>query len=242
MSLNFRILFIFSALQTLFLFAKSIDSNVTFSKFVIDSWIEIRLPNVDQGQKALVKALTLRSMWLNLLNAKLTDDESVDKDLLQNKLAKGLLDFLHTEVMFSIRRLLPGDLKVAFSGPGNGQDVEIDENPFRHEIKPNETKGGMSLSDYFTYNSLVNTAEDYQENLVQYDCDICQESLYASQYQKFCHFALCYAKEEAVKNEQEETERKKYDPNSREYFCPDCDKTLYLTSTEILRHSRGHTK
>ena len=38
-------------------------------------------------------------------------------------------------------RVLPGDLKVAFVGPGQGQNFEIDENVFGDKIENNDTKG-----------------------------------------------------------------------------------------------------
>ena len=37
------------ALQTLLLFAKSIDTNNNFSRIVFDSWIEARFPNPIEG-------------------------------------------------------------------------------------------------------------------------------------------------------------------------------------------------
>ena len=230
------------ALPTLLLFSKTIDSNLTFSRLVFDSWIEIRFPKEEEGQKALMKAIKLRSLWQEMLTVKLTEDDQNVETLLETKLASGLLDFIHTEALFSIRRLLPGDLKIAFCGPGNGHDIEILDNPFGQPgvLKPNESKGGFCLNDFLTYNCLINTAEEFNANLVKYECDMCEETFYTSQFQRVCHFAECHAKKEAHEDEVEETERKKHDPNAQEYFCSECDKTLYLTNTEILRHKRSH--
>ena len=109
------------ALQTLLLFSKTIDTNLTFSRIVFDSWIEVRFPTEEQSQRALIGTAKLRSLWLNLLNYKLTEEEKSEETLLlESKLSKGLMDFIHTEIMYSIRRLLPGDLKIAFCGPQNG--------------------------------------------------------------------------------------------------------------------------
>jgi hypothetical protein len=38
--------------------------------------------------------------------------------------------------------------------------------------------------------------------------------------------------------DEEETVTKK--PNSQAYQCSQCDRTLYLTPTEILRHKKQH--
>ena len=110
------------ALQTLLLFSKTIDTNLTFSRIVFDSWIEVRFPTEEQSQRALIGTAKLRSLWLNLLNYKLTDEEEKSDEtlLLETKLSKGLMDFIHTEILYSMRRLLPGDLKIAFCGPQNG--------------------------------------------------------------------------------------------------------------------------
>ncbi len=58
----------------------------------------------------------------------------------------GLVDFIHTETFYSMRRLLPGDLKILYSGPGSGQ-IPVDRNPFSAEFEPrlNYTKGGVDL-------------------------------------------------------------------------------------------------
>jgi hypothetical protein len=78
----------------------------------------------------------------------------------------GLVDFIHTETFYNIKRLLPGDLKILYSGPGSGQ-IPLDENPFSSGFnpKPNETKGGMSLTEYLTYNCI-----DDEEGKQSLDC------------------------------------------------------------------------
>ena len=38
------------ALQTLFLFSQSIDTNGAFSRIVCDSWLELRFPEPQQAQ------------------------------------------------------------------------------------------------------------------------------------------------------------------------------------------------
>ena len=116
------------ALQTLLLFSKTIDTNLTFSRIVFDSWIEVRFPTEEQSQRALIGTAKLRSLWLNLLNYKLTDEEEKSEEtlLLESKLSKGLMDFIHTEILYSIRRLLPGDLKISYCGPQNGLNFFLD--------------------------------------------------------------------------------------------------------------------
>ena len=137
--------------------------------------------------------------------------------------------------------MLPGDLKVAFVGPNLGQDVSIDDNPlgFVDNIKVNDSKGGFWLNDYLTFNCLVNTGEELSSICVEFNCDFCEESLYASSLQILNHHANCFDKAQAAK-EVDEDNTKKTDPNAQAFDCKKCGKTLYLTSTEILRHMKTH--
>ena len=78
------------------------------------------------------------------------------------------MNLIHTEILCSIRRLLPGDLKIAFVGPGQGQTFDIDDNVFGEKIELNDTKGGVNLNEYLTFNSLVNTGEELQQRCVDH--------------------------------------------------------------------------
>ncbi len=85
----------------------------------------------------------------------------------------GLVDFIHTETFYSIKRLLPGDLKVLYSGPGSGV-IPLDENPFlsNFEPKPHETKGGMILTNYLTFNCI----EDPEDCIrLEWICEFCEQ-------------------------------------------------------------------
>jgi hypothetical protein len=229
------------ALQSLLLFAKDVDTNINFSRLVFDAWLEVRFPDPEQGQNVLLTAFKLRSMWQELLTSKLLDDQDEDKQLkLETKLSKGLVDFVHTETLFSMRRLLPGDLKIAFVGPEQGQEVSVDENPFGNEVQINQTRGGFLLNESLTYNCLVNTGDELVSNCIQFECPVCKEVKYTSHLDRMCHYAQCMKHEEDIKEELETEETRKLDPNAREYDCKECGKVLYLTSTEILRHSRSH--
>ena len=155
-------------------------------------------------------------------------------------LAQGLMDLIHTEILCSVRRLLPGDLKVAFVGPGQGQNFEIDENVFGDKIENNEIKGGVHLNDYLSFNCLVNTGEELQSSLSEFECEFCQESMYGSSLQIVGHYSKCSTERDIKTEETYSQEERKRDPNAQEFDCKACGKLLYLTSTEILRHRRSH--
>ena len=98
----------------------------------------------------------------------------------------------------------------------------------------------MKQNEYLTFNCLVNTAEDLQSILTEYECEFCQESIYGSSLQIVAHYSKCLRKNDIKKEETNVEEEKKKDPNSQKFDCQTCGEILYLTPTEILRHRKSH--
>lgn len=83
-------------------------------------------PQPESGQNLLYKASNLRRIWNNLLANKLESmEKSVESELsaktreeeskqLENELWSNLAAFMNSEVLYTIKRLLPADLKVIF--------------------------------------------------------------------------------------------------------------------------------
>ena len=78
---------------------------------------ELKDPNLYQ----VLAAVKLRRLWRQLLLMKLTDtsaqvrDEEkhkAEQNALEARLSRGLVEFVHNTTIFSIKRLLPADLKV----------------------------------------------------------------------------------------------------------------------------------
>ena len=232
------------ALHTFLLFSKTIDTNINISRIIFDSWIEVRFPTMIDGQKVLLRATKLREMWESLLTSKLADEEisAEEVDIMENRLAKGLFEFMHTESLYSLKRLLPGDLKIAFVGPGCGQSFDIDDNPFQtvKAIEVNDAKGGYRLTDYLTFNCLENTAEELSARLQEFECELCTEKIYGSAIQISSHLSKCLSDREASEEAETENEKRKDNPNNVAHDCKNCGKILYLTPTEILRHIKNH--
>lgn len=59
------------AAQTLLLFAHTIDTNLTFSRLICDSWLCLDFPSPESGQTLLFKASNLRRLWNKMLAEKL---------------------------------------------------------------------------------------------------------------------------------------------------------------------------
>lgn len=112
------------AAQTLLLFSYQIETNATFSRIICDSWLCLDFPHPETGQCLLLKASNLRHTWNKLLANKLQaiqgdgEDElsalkrTAETRQLEIDLWENLATFMNSEVAYTIKRLLPGDLKV----------------------------------------------------------------------------------------------------------------------------------
>ena len=115
------------AIQTLLLFSHAIDTNSTMSRIVCDSWLCIDIPSPEAGLNLLHKATKLRYTWNKLLSDKLsTTAKNVDNELLksdnnlllaeklENELWRDLASYMNSDVYYTIKKLLPAELKVCY--------------------------------------------------------------------------------------------------------------------------------
>jgi hypothetical protein len=196
----------------------------------------------------------LRSWWKKLLSLRLEmsmDDPVAARELqddLESRLSKGLVDFIHTETHYSVKRLLPGDLKILYSGPDVILDEEevkdFEDNPFEATFAPkaNEKHGGVDLTSYLTFNCLL----DDEIVRLEWTCEMCGQQAYGGALDRIRHFACCTdEKEKKLKEEGKETETGTSQNDSKEaasnnaFYCEKCKKTLDLRPTDILRHKRN---
>ncbi|XP_015596347.1 probable ATP-dependent RNA helicase DHX34 isoform X2 [Cephus cinctus] len=244
------------AAQTLLLFAQEIDTNATCSTLVCDSWIALDFPTPDAGLILLSKASNIRHKWNSLLNDRLqasseNDTQTPKKDMarMERELHQELIEFLHTNVPYVIRRLLPADLKTLYVGNGHN-DVTVEPNPFQNDFQceSHSTKGGVRVSENITYCCLVESewsdkmAVDMLET--EWRCNRCNLEAMISSIEKLQHQLMC--KERIVENEINATiispSSTVGKANARSYDCPDCKKIISLTPIEILKHKRQHLK
>ncbi|XP_029667898.1 probable ATP-dependent RNA helicase DHX34 isoform X2 [Formica exsecta] len=238
------------AAQTLLLFAREIDTNSIFSLIACDSWLMLEFPVPDSGQTLLIRATKLRNKWDFLLNRRLqesddTNDETKDFSKIEQSLTQELIEYMHTTVPYTIKRLLPADLKMIYVGSGNN-DTCIEPNPFQADFRSisNITKGGVHVTDSITYNCIKET--DWSEQLIaemrdtEWHCQNCDFQAVLSNMEKLQHQNYCtMAHATNIDKESENITRK---PNSQAYECPDCSQMLYLTPIEILKHKKLHIK
>ncbi|XP_046400213.1 probable ATP-dependent RNA helicase DHX34 [Ischnura elegans] len=250
------------AAQTLLLFSQSMDTNSTFSRVVCDKWLEIEFLTKEAGEALLYKVIKLRSKWDRLLNLRLDDSLITAEDQLERQtsrkssvqeageleyeVSQGIVQVMHAEVFYSIRRLLAADLKCMYIGPVESDDglsgVQGIKNPFREdfECKPDPKKGGIQWTEYLTYNCLQDDSPEEEEE-EPWKCPNCELSAHLNAVERLQHREMCKKSTSEEGESSVEIAASSRKSNSQAYQCPDCDgKTLYLTPIEILRHKKSH--
>ncbi|XP_032685966.1 probable ATP-dependent RNA helicase DHX34 [Odontomachus brunneus] len=239
------------AAQTLLLFAREIDTNSIFSIMICDSWLMLEFPVPDSGQTLLMKATKLRNKWDFLLNQQLrvsdeTNNTKEDFSKVEQNLTQELIEYMHTTVPYTIKRLLPADLKLIYVGSRNN-NISIEPNPFQSDFKsiPNVAKGGIYVTENITYNCIKET--DWSEKIIvemqemEWHCQNCDLQAILSSLEKIQHQNICVIANE-ISGDNKESKNVTHKPNSQAYECSHCSQTLYLTPIEILRHKKQHIK
>uniref|UniRef100_A0A182Q8L6 RNA helicase n=1 Tax=Anopheles farauti TaxID=69004 RepID=A0A182Q8L6_9DIPT len=262
------------AAQTLLLFAHTIETNITFSRIVCDMWLCLDFPAPESGQALLLKATKLRRLWNRLLAEKLkaltvTADGELTKmernvsiEQMNRELWSNLAQFMNTEVCYTIKKLLPADLKSLYKGPqtsGEDEDGDEDEqrmelpdpNPFAEDFQPvhNEAKGGVHLTENITYGCITETEwsmQMYEEILQQdWECEHCRGTYRLTGLQKLQHTVVCkpVETEESAEGKPPTSEAgSSRKLNATRYDCSSCGKRLMLSAIEVLKHKKGCSK
>ncbi|CAK9825387.1 Probable ATP-dependent RNA helicase DHX34 [Anthophora retusa] len=238
------------AAQTLFLFAREIDTNSTFSRIICDSWLELMFPIPDSGQILLMKATKLRHKWDSLLNERLqdsntSDNEKQDFSEIEYTLNQELIEYMHTTVPYTLKRLLPADLKTMYVGDSEN-NIPIDPNPFQLDfiVIPNLIKGGVRVTNVITYNCVRET--EWTDKLsvelleTEWHCQNCGMQAILTSIEKLQHQQSCTRT--STKDIEKHPDIVKRKPNTQAYECSDCAQILYLTPIEILKHKKSHVK
>ncbi|CRK97635.1 CLUMA_CG011020, isoform A [Clunio marinus] len=237
------------AAQTLLLFAQEIDANVTFSRVVCDSWLCLDFPFPESGQTLLVKAASLRKRWNDLVSQKLSESqiEHASKSKEFEKLERELASYMNCEIFYTIKRLLPADLKTIYKGKRE-EDYEmlvLDPNPFSTHFNCilNDVKGGMFVTENITYGCIDET--DWSMQMAEeifntdFECPGCDEVFNFTCIQKLQHMSKCKKPEVESKEEDKSSKPKQSSSLQKLYKCPVCLKDSYMTNIEILKHKKS---
>ncbi|CAG09044.1 unnamed protein product, partial [Tetraodon nigroviridis] len=171
------------ALQTLLLVASCIDSNADCTRLVVDGWIELEMRNPEEALQVLSSALTLRADWERLLLAQLEHSTASEPAQgvtrkTREKLSEGLVRYLlYTETESALSHLkTPG---LGSLCPGT-------------EAKPDPIKGGLQVTNFFTYNCLADSKNLYSECLRTFwSCPNCDLYMPLTPLERMQHESSC---------------------------------------------------
>lgn len=237
--------------QMLLLVSSAIDSSMTLSRLVFDEFVEVTFPDPDEALQLVLKVLIARKLYGKLLALMLEEtvetegkrEPSPETLHLQRKLRRRFDAVLRTEIAYTVRRLLPADVKHLYTGAQAFRALAQDDDSLPEErFKVNSKKGGVFLSEFFTFGSLEEislSADAFADK--KWKCPICEEEFPLSVIDAVLHLDDC-DKDADIKDEaepsNEETVRR--DPSQKAYFCKECNKELYLSLPEIFKHRKSH--
>lgn len=163
---------------------------------------------------------------------------------LEMELWHDLAQFMNTDVVYTLKRLLPADLKTMYVRT-DGDPITVDPNPFAVDfaVSANETNGGVWLTEHICYGCVHET--DWSVQLadeicsMDWECSVCKQTFNVTGMQKLQHKAVCVRAPVGPTAEELSREAQLARPsNAKEFKCTHCKQTLYLTSVDVLRHRK----
>ncbi|XP_053124403.1 probable ATP-dependent RNA helicase DHX34 isoform X3 [Hemicordylus capensis] len=168
------------------------------------------------------------------------------------RLTQELLTFLEAEVQYSLRQMTPLEQQHLYVGPQVGAaGAEGPPCLFRGaKGVPDEAKGGCRVGDFLTFNCLAGEGDLYAECLRTFwTCPHCGLYMPFTPLERVAHEDACQAPGPEWGLSMEGPPADPAAPSSssgapaalkQAHPCATCQKTLFLTPTEILRHRKQH--
>lgn len=239
------------ALQGLLLLARSLDTNADCCRIVCDGWIEINVEDPEGALHLLSEAVRVRLAWEKVLRSRLEktfsrrDPDEDDKRRRRREiddLGRRLVDFVRSEVIYSMRRLAGLEGQNLYVGPQTVTDNHNLKGLFStEEMKPDPEKGGYSVTSFLTYNCLLSDTDFYSDCLRTFwTCPRCSLYMPFTPMERMAHQNSCAEEDTSQDAEDQDTKLSSVTSLHKTYHCDVCDKDLVLTPTEILKHKRQH--
>lgn len=189
------------AMQTLFLYASTLETNNDFTRVLCDQWLEITFEDSDTAQGIVSSILLLRNARDLLLQLTLQDlNKSLDVEIvskprtyeLQHLLSIKMNEFLESSALYAIRRVLPAELDTIYR---QSRDEEREENVDDPDVKTESTK----INEYLTYNCLRSNDDqesfwsEYAGSTMQkhWICPYCNEDILVTVAERIAHENQC---------------------------------------------------
>ncbi|XP_062995802.1 probable ATP-dependent RNA helicase DHX34 [Elgaria multicarinata webbii] len=248
------------ALQALLLLARSLDTNADCTRVVADSWLELQIPVAEAALRMLRTALQLRASWEKVLDQQLESragcgretevEEQRPSAREVRQLTQQLLKFLEAEVQYGLRRMTPLEQQSLYVGPqavaaaGAGGLPSLFQGA---ETVPDEVKGGHRVGAILTFNCLAGEGDLYSECLrCFWTCPRCGLYMPFTPLERVAHEDACRSpgpeQDPTLEGPAEDAAVPSSGPSSlqRPFHCPDCQQSLLLSPTEMLRHRKQH--
>lgn len=160
-----------------------------------------------------------------------------------------LVDFMKTDISYNVKRLLPADLKEIYLYSSDFfENEKVDEkykNPFDEDFSvcKNFEVGGVTVTENVVYNCLLQEewACAIEEEIYNtpFECSHCKKTkLGYSVFKIMQHETYCESKIKVVPSDSTEKDDV-IKPNSKLFHCTVCQKDLYLTPVDILKHKKS---
>ncbi|XP_072286092.1 probable ATP-dependent RNA helicase DHX34 [Pyxicephalus adspersus] len=237
------------ALQGLLLLARSLDTNTDCCQIVCDGWIEMNMEDPEGALHLISEAVKVRLAWEKVLLSRLKKSNRHDFDEDDKRrwrreidgLGQRLVDYIRSEVRYSMRRLAVLEMQNLYVGPQTVTDTMNLKGVFSNEdMKPDKVKGGYSVTNFLTYNCLRSDADMYSDCLRTFwTCPRCGLYMPFTPLERMAHQNSC-TEEEKTDNEEPGMKPSSMTSLHKQYHCDICDKDFTLTPTEILKHKRQH--
>ncbi|XP_048475828.1 probable ATP-dependent RNA helicase DHX34 [Rhincodon typus] len=243
------------ALQTLLLLGRSLDTNADCSRVVVDGWLELVLSRPTEGTGLMTAIRRLREAWEQALTDCLerqgeTDGEGGAGELApgraNSRLRRELLDFLEAEMPYTLRRLTALEKQNLYVGPQVVMEMPALSglSAGLAECRADPTKGGLKVTDYFTYNCLTDSQDLYSNCLRTFwSCPICDLYMPFTPLERMEHEMTCGAQERRESGLPPDfVEPAPPVPSALQvsYRCSVCEQDFLFTPTQVLRHKRQH--
>ncbi|XP_033109817.1 probable ATP-dependent RNA helicase DHX34 [Anneissia japonica] len=244
------------ALQTMLLYAHSLDTNTDCTRVVADDWVEFKFQTDTDAQQMISSVVQLRDTWQKLLKMRLEDangssaDQPIDVGLLQfeKQLAGKLVQFLESNIKYTMKKIAGSELQNLYIGPTEGNDTDNFFISQSKDAKPHPIKGGTQVNSYLTIASLQdndsNSLGMYSSVLREHwTCLKCNEAMIVTMVERLQHQSECKSTQlldTAGTSADSTSAKSSLKKLAKAFYCEICKQDFSLTSTEILKHKRSH--
>jgi len=152
------------------------------------------------------------------------------------------------DIVYSIKRLLPADLKTLYTRCPPSERLQMQTNPFAadFQLSVNSEKGGLNVSEHVVYGCLADLPWTLaMEAALQHQPWHCAQCDFELEHydvpDQLLHRLECKGRRESrhrATPEPKDNVATSSCPRDANYHCESCGRSLKLSQIDILRHRR----